>query len=148
MNIKSNCIIANQTNIDEISIKETDEYRPAVTWDLKNKFNKRFGVVDAKSSPNYKGLLLDYKKGDIIESGIYIKGNFYNEAGSVFKFETKPSSIYQNTQTVVQYSLSRKPSKTSCFIDVDTGELIIYELSETYDTVTIKSTIYVQQTTG
>lgn len=80
---------------------------PRVTWDLKNKFNAKFGNVDVtnNSSALYKGLLLKYTQRDFIPENAVLKGNFYTETNSnEFKFELRPSSIYENTQMLIQYA--------------------------------------------
>ena len=85
-----------------ISIKETDEYRPAVTWDLKNKFLAKFGNVDNGNG----GLKMNYTRKSFDKDNATIKGNFYVEAGNTFKFEVRPYSIYENTQTGIFYYIA------------------------------------------
>ena len=63
-----------------IAIKEDHpQGLPRVTWDLKNKFNKKFGVVDNQADANYKGLLLNYTIRAIDFSKLQMKGQFYVE---------------------------------------------------------------------
>lgn len=124
-----------------IAIKETDEYRPAVTWDLKNKFNAKFGNVDNPIGSTHKGLILLYFKKYFDYSKAVINGNFYVEAGSVFKFEVRPYSIYENNQTSIRYYIS--PVEHS--MDELSGNLTILNLSNTKKTYTIRATVYAME---
>lgn len=121
-----------------ISIKEDDPYgNPRITWDLKNKINAKFGFVDIPSSPYNRGLNLIYKQKDFNPDGASIRGNFYVEAGNVFAFNIKPSSVYENSQYLVQFSFSKTPSKSSANITTK-GQLTVNSLSSSYDECTIK----------
>lgn len=109
----------------KIAIKEDHpQGLPRVTWDLKNKFNAKFGNVD-KALSEHKGLLLDYKQRPFVSANLTIKGNFYVEAGDTFKFELRPSSIYENNQVKIKYSISGINGN----IDADTGVLTVKSLS-------------------
>ena len=127
-----------------ISIKEDDPYgNPRITWDLKNKINAKFGNVDRTDSFNYKGLLLSYKKKPFNPLTAKLIGNFYVEAGKTFKFELRPNSVYENSQTTISYSITKWPNSTDCRIHGDTGILTVVYLSKNYDDVVISaSTIY------
>ena len=119
-----------------IAIKDTDEYRPAVTWDLKNKFNEKFGNVDNKSSSTHKGLLLEYVKRDL--KSAHIKGNFYVEAGNTFKFSLVPDSIYVNTQIIWNWSVE---GDANVSID-NNGVLTVWALSDTVKTTKVKNHVW------
>lgn len=131
-----------------ISIKEDGVSGvPRVTWDLKNKFVKKFGCVDNKSVNWYKGLLLNYAKRNINYDGLSIKGNFYVESGDSFQFELKPSSIYENTQGTIGFSFLKAPTKTVASISTS-GILTVTSLSDTEDTATIKGYVESFSTNG
>ena len=112
---------------------------PRVTWDLKNKFNAKFGVVDTKKHNRHKGLLLDYKRRAFNISNAKIIGNFYVESGTHFNFEVKPSSIYENDQTYVFFSEIRD---SSYWFMNNLGTLIIYSLPDTQMFLDVKAIIY------
>ena len=106
----------------------TNEYQTAVTWDLKNKFNAKFGNVDLpKEQYGYKGLLLNYRKRDTLPNEAKIRGSFCAELGDTFKFEVVPSSIYENTHTKIVYGCSN----INGTMDSSTGILTIKSLSNT-----------------
>ena len=131
-----------------ISIKEDGVSGvPRVTWDLKNKFVKKFGCVDNNSVNWHKGLLLNYAKRNINYDGLSIKGNFYVESGDSFQFELKPSSIYENTQGTIGLSFLKAPTKTVASISTS-GILTVTSLSDTEDTATIKGYIESFSTNG
>ena len=131
-----------------ISIKEDDPYgNPRVTWDLKNKIWDKFGNVDIVGGGNYKGLKLVYTRKDINFDGLKIVGNFYVESGDTFKFEVRPSSIYENTQMSKLFSWSKKPTKTSCSLD-SLGKLKVNTLSNTADEGVIQCQVESYATTG
>lgn len=108
-----------------ISIKETDAYRPAVTWDLKNKFLAKFGNVDNGNG----GLKMNYTRKSFDANNAKIKGNFYVEAGNTFKFEVRPNSIYENTQTGVFYYIAGGGS--DYYMITNSGVLTIKNLQNT-----------------
>ena len=127
-----------------IAIKEDHpQGLPRVTWDLKNKFNAKFGCVDSTNHTRYKGLLLDYQKKDFQQATASIKGNFYVEAGSSFKFEVRPGSIYENNHYSVGYELSE--AVNGCSIGYSSGVLSVNQdlLSNTKKTTTIKASVFV-----
>ena len=110
-----------------ISIREDHpQGLPRVTWDLKNKFIKKFGAVDNKASTLFKGLALEYAKREFLPEQAYIKGNFYVEAGNTFQFELRPSSVYQNTQSTFTW----KQTGVSGNINPQTGLLTVNKLSD------------------
>lgn len=124
-----------------ISIKEDDPYgNPRITWDLKNKINAKFGVVDNESSTLHRGLLLNYKKRAFDISGASFFGNFYVEAGNTFYFGVKPPSVYCNDQYAIRYSLSGYTNNIS--IDNLTGVLLVRVLSDTQQFTTIDAIVY------
>lgn len=124
-----------------ISIKEDDPYKnPRITWDLKNKINAKFGVVDNETSTLHRGLLLDYKKRAFNISGASIFGNFYVETGNTFYFGVKPPSVYCNDQYAIRYSLSGYTNNIS--IDNQTGVLLVRGLSDTQQFTTIDAIVY------
>ena len=119
-----------------ISIKETDEYRPAVTWDLKNKFLAKFGIIDAKSNP----LVVKYTRKAFDANNAVIMGNFYTETGgSTFQFTVKPFSMYENTQISVDYYASGGSSTYS--MNSKSGLLTIRELSNTQSFTEIRANV-------
>ena len=119
-----------------ISIKETDEYRPAVTWDLKNKFLDKFGIIDAKSNP----LVVKYTKKAFDANNAIITGNFYTETvGNTFQFAVKPFSMYENTQISVVYYASGGSSTYS--MNSKSGLLTIRELSNTQSFTEIRANV-------
>ena len=124
-----------------IAIKEDHpQGLPRVTWDLKNKFNKKFGMVDGFWAND---LTLKYKEKAFDKNSATIKGNFYVEAGNAFKFEIRPGSLYENTQSNIYYTISKKPSKSNIDIGLSGGVLNVYSLSDTYDTAEITVEVYV-----
>lgn len=121
-----------------IAIKEDHpQGLPRVTWDLKNKFLKKFGNVDVPS-PNRVRLF--YERKELTEQDCAIKGNFYVENGNTFKFELRPSSMYVNSQFSVQYSLVNAPS--GCSINYSTGVLTVSTLSNSKQTATVRVSAY------
>lgn len=120
----------------EISIYEPNELRPAITWDLKNKFLSKFGNVDQTSSWNHKGLKLSYKIKPFNPDTAYIKGNFYVESGDRFQFEVRPASIYENSHNATTWS---EDGDSNIYIN-NTGLLVIYKLPiiQTFVTISAK----------
>lgn len=132
-----------------ISIKEDDPYKnPRITWDLKNKINAKFGNVDRLNSSDNKGLLLNYMKKDVNTEGLSISGNFYVEAGNTFQFEVRPSSKYENTQSLFNYLVKTPPAKTTYSMNRNTGVLTIIKLSDSYDEIVFRFTFAAYQTAG
>jgi len=125
-----------------ISIKETDASRPAITWDLKNRINAKFGNVDYERASSHKGLLLSYNKKNFDVDRAKLKGNFYVESGDTFKFEVRPYSMYENTQAGIYYSITKQPISTKLNLNRNTGVLTVTSLSDTYDEVVITVTIH------
>ena len=109
-----------------IAIKEDDpQGLPRVTWDLKNKFNAKFGNVDNGNG----GLSMNYTRKSFDADNAKIKGNFYVEAGNTFKFEVRPYSIYENTQTVIFYYIAGGGS--DYYMITNSGVLTIKNLQNT-----------------
>ena len=135
----------------EIIIKETNANRPAITWNLKNKFLKVFGNVDDAKSKDHRGLLLDYAKRPFDASAATISGNFfvddlivadkgYNEVEE-FVFSVKPYSQYENSQTKIAFSVEGSGNYT---MDADgTFCVRMYELSKMEQTAIIKANVSV-----
>ena len=119
-----------------IAIKEDDPYRPAVTWDLKNKFLAKFGIIDAKSNP----LVVKYTRKAFDANNAVITGNFYTETGgNTFQFAVKPFSMYENTQISVYYYASGGSSTYS--MNSKSGLLTIRELSNTQSFTEIRANV-------
>ena len=125
----------------------TNEYQTAVTWDLKNKFIKKFGDVDSGNG----NLTLDYRKRNFEASTAKIKGQFfvddyivrdkgYNDI-ETFDFSVTPESNYMNTQTKIQYSL--EGGNTEAYSMSADGVLSVnpYKLSDKQTFATIKAAV-------
>ena len=87
-----------------IGINEPNPTQNAVTFPLKDKFNKKWGNVDDATSADYQGLLLDYAKRHVESASV--KGNFYNDGGTEYPFSIVPNSTYVNGFTKIRWSLS------------------------------------------
>ena len=96
-----------------IAIKETDEYRPAVTWDLKNKFNAKFGSIDTKNESSYKGLILRYTQRFFDLTGSKIQGRYYTESDNLIQLKIIPNSQYANSQGAFWWASKRVTGTTS-----------------------------------
>jgi hypothetical protein len=125
----------------------TNEYQTAVTWDLKNKFIKKFGDIDTGNGD----LTLEYRKRNFEASTAKIKGNFfvddyivrdkgYNDV-ETFDFSVVPESTYMNTQTKIQFSL--EGGNTSAYSMSADGKLSVnpYQLSDKQNFATIKAAV-------
>ena len=125
----------------------TNEYQTAVTWDLKNKFIKKFGDIDTGNGY----LTLEYRKRNFEASTAKIKGNFfvddyivrdkgYNDV-ETFDFSVTPESTYMNTQTKIQFSL--EGGNTSAYSMSADGKLSVnvYQLSDKQNFATIKAAV-------
>ena len=125
----------------------TNEYQTAVTWDLKNKFIKKFGDIDTGNGD----LTLDYRKRNFEASTAKIKGNFfvddyivrdkgYNDV-ETFDFSVTPESTYMNTQTKIQFSL--EDGSTEAYSMSADGKLSVnvYQLSDKQNFATIKAAV-------
>ena len=125
----------------------TNEYQTAVTWDMKNKFIKKFGDIDTGNGD----LTLEYRKRNFEASTAKIKGNFfvddyivrdkgYNDV-ETFDFSVTPESTYMNTQTKIQFSL--EGGNTSVYSMSADGKLSVnvYQLSDKQNFATIKAAV-------
>ena len=131
-----------------IGIKEVSDNPQitAVTWDLKDKFIAKFGIVDYVVNMQPPTLRLLYKQRAFSSNEARIRGNFYTETGSnAFQFEVRPGSIYENNQYKIGYQLS---DWTNLRINMDTGLLTVGELSKTRRLVDVKATVYCVSPTG
>lgn len=127
-----------------IAIKEDHpQGLPRVTWDLKNKFNAKFGCVDNTINAEYKGLFLDYAKRAFNAKDAKIKGNFYVESGEIFNLEVMPSSKYENSHYAIVWSIYAQPSKSKVSIEQNQGKVIfkVSSLSEDYDSMIVQSRV-------
>lgn len=90
-----------------ISIKEDDQFgNPRITWDLKNKINAKFGVVDNSISAAYKGLLITYKQKAFDAKNAKIIGNYYPNGSRDVQFEVKPGNPYENNHTAITFTIT------------------------------------------
>jgi len=121
-----------------IGINEPNPTQNAVTFPLKDKFNKKWGNVDDATSADYQGLLLDYAKRQVASASI--KGNFYNDGGTEYPFSIVPNSTYVNGFTKIRWSLSGL-QYTQATIDPVTGVLTVQSLSNFSDTATVTAMI-------
>jgi len=96
-----------------IAIKETDEYRPAVTWDLKNKFNNKFGDVDSTKESTYKGLALRYTQKFFDLTSSKIQGRYYTESDNLIQLKVIPNSQYTNSQGAFWWAVKKVTGTSS-----------------------------------
>ena len=120
-----------------VSIKESGSTN-AITFDYKDRINKKWGNVDDSTSDYHKGLLLTYARTPLTSANI--KGNFYNNGGKQQQFGVKPVGMYTNTFTKIVYSIS-KPTYSKCTIDPVSGVLTVEILSKNEDIITVYATI-------
>lgn len=117
---------------------------PRVTWDLKNKFLKKFGNVDAKTN----ALKILYKRRNL--QSITVKGNFYvyddNEKTKYQQFQVVPDNIYANNQWNVNVYINRRPSNS--VVSITNGLLEVTSLSNTFDELTLEGSAYVYSNAG
>ena len=121
-----------------IGIFEDNPTTNAVTFDLKDKFNRKWGNVDNAESNEHQGLLLSYRPRRLESASV--KGNFYNESGTQFPFTIEPNSAYVNAFTKISWSMSGL-QYTQASIDPMTGLLTVESLSNLVDTATITAMI-------
>ena len=133
----------------KIGIYEPSTLINAITFDIKNDINKKFGNVDDVTSPNHRGLLLDYKRKTLNLANATITGSFFaddlkvqaGECAEVenFPFIFTPDSRYSNTHTGLSWSVEGGGPYT---MDGD-GMLSVrmYELSSNKHVATIKALV-------
>ena len=121
-----------------IGIFEDNPTTNAVTFVLKEKFNRKWGNVDNAESNEHQGLLLTYRPRRLESASV--KGNFYNESGTQFTFTIEPNSSYVNAFTKISWSISGL-QYTQASIDPVTGLLTVENLSNLVDTATITAMI-------
>ena len=146
--------IADITNVDingTISIDEPSLTQNAVTFELKNKFNIKWGNVDDETSAEHQGLKITYAPRQI--SSVSVRGNFYNDGVNYYPFTAVPNSAYVNGFTKIRYSLSDEEGYlqfSTATIDPITGVLHVTSLSNVTDTakVIITVTTYYEGTYG
>ena len=121
-----------------IGIFEDNPTTNAVTFDLKEKFNRKWGNVDNSDSNEHQGLLLSYRPRRLESASV--KGNFYTESGTQFPFTIEPNSSYVNAFTKIRWSMSGL-QYSQASIDPVTGLLTVESLSNLVDTATITAMI-------
>lgn len=121
-----------------IGIFEDNPTTNAVTFDLKEKFNRKWGNVDNSDSNEHQGLLLSYRPRRLESASV--KGNFYTESGTQFPFTIEPNSSYVNAFTKISWSMSGL-QYSQASIDPVTGLLTVESLSNLVDTATITAMI-------
>lgn len=123
----------------EITVKEDNTLMPEVNFELKNTLIDRFGNVDEKDSPDYRGLWIGYTKRDF--STATINGNFYNDGSSSFKMSIVPATSYGNTQTKIVWETTQP--KYGGIVSIDQhGELSVAKLSPVEDKITVSAVIH------
>ena len=141
-----------------ISVYEPNVTQNAVTFELKNKFNRKWGNVDDAASAEHQGLLLTYTKRQI--SSATVKGNFYfdtlvDEADqpNSFQFSANPNAVFANAFTKITFSLVQGDDylqSSEARIDPKTGILTVHHLSNIADKakVAIAITTYYEGSYG
>lgn len=122
-----------------IGIFEPNPTTNAVTFSLKDKFNKKWGNVDDATSANHQGLLLSYRMRRLESASV--KGNFYVESGSEFPFTVEPNSSYVNAYTKIVWGRERLSGLSEVSIDASTGILTVESLSNATSTFRISAMI-------
>ena len=124
-----------------INIYEPSLSTNQVTFDIKDKFNRKWGNVDNENHADYMGLRIKYHLTALQD--VIIRGNFYNDGGTTYPFKVAPSatgSSYDNGFTKIRYALSGL-SHSQATIDDVTGVMTVQSLSNLNDTATITATI-------
>ena len=125
-----------------IGIEEPDATQNAVTFALKDKFNRKWGNVDDETSAEHQGLKLTYRQRQL--DSLTARGNFYPEAGDTFPFTAVPNSVYVNGFTKIRYSLSEEAGylqNSRASIDPITGVLTVESLSNSIDRAKVIITV-------
>ena len=122
-----------------IGIFEDNPATNAVNFELKEKFNQKWGNVDNADSNEYQGLLLVYRQRRLESASV--KGNFYTESGTVFPFTIEPNSSYVNAFTKISWSKERLNGLSEVEIDPRTGILTVISLSNATSTFRITAMI-------
>jgi hypothetical protein len=127
---------ANVTGI--IAVYEPSLSTNQVTFDVKDKLNRKWGNVDDSTHEDYQGLIVTYTHRAI--DSATVKGNFYNDGGTTYPFGITPNSSYANGFTKIRYSLSGL-QYSQATIDPITGMLTVQSLSNLNDMATITAAI-------
>ncbi|MCR5037851.1 MAG: hypothetical protein K6A94_00730 [Bacteroidales bacterium] len=121
-----------------ISIYEPSLSTNQVTFDVKDKLNKKWGNVDNPDHADYQGLRVVYRYRAL--QNATVKGNFYNDGGTTYPFGVTPDSSFANGFTKIRYSLSGL-HYSQATINPVTGVLTVQSLSNLNDTATVTATI-------
>ena len=125
-----------------IGIFEDNPITNAITFSLKDKFNRKWGNVDDETSAEHQGLKLTYRQRQL--DTLTARGNFYPESGDTFPFTAVPNSVYVNGFTKIRYSLSEEAGylrNSRASIDPITGVLTVESLSNSIDRAKVIITV-------
>lgn len=129
-----------------ISIYEPNAAQNAVTFDIKNKINQKWGNVDDPTHSEHQGLLITYANRAL--STVSVKGNFYNDGLNEYPFSVIPNSTFVNNFTKIVFSLSEEDGYlqfSRATIDPVTGLLTVSYLSNMDDKAKIIATVTTYQ---
>lgn len=137
--------IVNLTLTGEITVVEEYTTRPSVTFDKKIAYIQKWGNVDDKDSPNYKGLLLHYMKRDV--SSISIKGEAYTHySNKDYPYIAVPNNQYVNNFQEIKWSWQWGTGavKMAQFtLNENTGNLNVSKISPLVDTIILTCKVFV-----
>lgn len=133
--------------LGKIAVKETDPNFPAITWDMKNVLNKKFGDVDSGTG----ALTLTYAqkpfekdtaavRGSVFVDDLIVKRNGYADELS-FGFIITPYSPYMNTQTSIRWSLVGGDTDSYQMTEDGTMKVNPYTMPTDENYVTVKAAI-------
>ena len=91
---------------------------------------------------------MEYQQKNVNVDGLRISGNFYVESGNTFKFEVRPSSIYENTHYLFNYEVKTPPVKTTYSLNKREGILTVVKLSDSYDKMMLRASFDAYQLSG